>query len=73
MSHPKVDLPRAPDPQLDPAGYLRSLNAVRERCSIVTDKAYRNDLRHFDVDMGKFSDVVTFVANIIKVSCQPWL
>lgn len=71
MSHPKIDLPRAPDPQLDPAGYLRSLNAVRERCSIVTDKAYRNDLHHFDVDMGKFSDVVTFVANIIKVSCQP--
>lgn len=66
MSHPKVDLPRAPDPQLDPAGYLRSLNAVRERCSIVTDKAYRNDLHHFDVDMGKFDDVVTFVANIIK-------
>lgn len=63
---PKVDLPRPPDPQLDPAGYLRSLNAVRERCSIVTDKALRNELRHFDVDMRKFSDVVMFVANIIK-------
>jgi hypothetical protein len=63
----KVDLPRPPDPQLDPVGYLRSLNAVRERCSIVTDKALRNDLHHFDVDMGKFDDVVTFVANIIKV------
>ncbi|OIW30366.1 DUF1688-domain-containing protein [Coniochaeta ligniaria NRRL 30616] len=62
----KVDLPRPPDPQLDPVGYLRSLNAVRERCSIVTDKALRNDLHHFDVDMGKFDDVVTFVANIIK-------
>lgn len=63
----KVDLPRPPDPQLDPVGYLRSLNAVRERCSIVTDKALRNDLHHFDVDMRKFDDVVTFVANIIKV------
>jgi hypothetical protein len=63
----KIDLPRPPDPQLDPAGYLRSLNAVRERCSIITDKALKNDLRHFDVDMGKFDDVVTFVANIIKV------
>ncbi|KAH8908338.1 DUF1688-domain-containing protein [Coniochaeta sp. PMI_546] len=62
----KVDLPRPPDPQLDPVGYLRSLNAVRERCSIVTDKALRNDLHHFDVDMRKFDDVVTFVANIIK-------
>jgi hypothetical protein len=68
----KVDLPKPPDPQLDPAGYLRSINAVRERCSIVTDKALRNDLLHFDVDMGKFDDVVTFVASIIKVrmSCS---
>ncbi|KAK3685190.1 hypothetical protein B0T22DRAFT_212812 [Podospora appendiculata] len=63
---PRIDLPRAPDPQLDPVGYLRSLGAVRDRSKIVTDKALRNDLRHFDVDMRKFSDVVTFVANIIK-------
>ena len=60
-------MPRAPDPQLDPVGYLRSLGAVRERSKIVTDKALRNELLHFDVDMTKFSDVVTFVARIIKV------
>jgi hypothetical protein len=66
-SIPKIDLPKPPDPELDPAGYLRSLGAVRERSKIITDKALRNDLRHFDVDMRKFSDVVTFVANIIKV------
>jgi hypothetical protein len=65
---PKIDLPRPPDPQLDPAGYLRSLGAVRERSKIVTDKALRNELKHFDVDMGKFPDVVTFVTGIIKVS-----
>ncbi|KAF7547135.1 hypothetical protein G7Z17_g7936 [Cylindrodendrum hubeiense] len=63
---PKIDLPRPPDPQLDPAGYLRSLGAVRERSKIVTDKAFRNDLKHFDVDMQKFPDVVTFVSGIIK-------
>ncbi|KAK0629551.1 hypothetical protein B0T17DRAFT_488122 [Bombardia bombarda] len=63
---PKIDIPRAPDPQLDPVGYLRSLGAVRDRAKIVTDKALQNNLRHFDVDMSKFSDVVTFVANIIK-------
>ncbi|KAK0667065.1 hypothetical protein QBC41DRAFT_229319 [Cercophora samala] len=63
---PKVDMPRPPDPQLDPAGYLRSLGAVRERCQIVSSKALKNDLRHFDVDMRKFPDVVSFVANIIK-------
>ncbi|KAI5461673.1 hypothetical protein BGZ63DRAFT_509102 [Mariannaea sp. PMI_226] len=64
---PRIDLPRPPDPQLDPAGYLRSLGAVRERCQIVTDKAMRNDLKHFDVDMNKFPDVVSFVSGIIKV------
>ncbi|KAK4656740.1 hypothetical protein QC762_206910 [Podospora pseudocomata] len=63
---PKVDMPRPPDPQLDPAGYLRSLSAVRERCQILWSKALKNDLRHFDVDMRKFPDVVSFVANIIK-------
>lgn len=67
---PKIDLPRPPDPQLDPAGYLRSLGAVRERSKIVTDKALRNELKHFDVDMSKFPDVVTFVTGIIKVRLQ---
>ena len=78
-SLPRIDLPRAPDPQLDPAGYLRSLSSVRERAQIVTDKALRNELRHFDVDVSKFGDVVSFVSNIIKVSlgcrthsCCPW-
>ncbi|KAK4137737.1 DUF1688-domain-containing protein [Trichocladium antarcticum] len=61
-----IAMPRAPDPQLDPAGYLRSLGAVRDRCKIVTAKANRNELRHFDVDMRKFPDVVSFVSNIIK-------
>ncbi|KAJ4288221.1 hypothetical protein N0V88_007410 [Collariella sp. IMI 366227] len=63
---PNIAMPRPPDPQLDPAGYLRSLGAVRDRCKIVTSKAYKNDLRHFDVDLRKFPDVVSFVANIIK-------
>ncbi|KAL1863166.1 hypothetical protein VTK73DRAFT_6411 [Phialemonium thermophilum] len=67
----RVDLPRPPDPQLDPAGYLRSLQAVRERCSIVTQKARRNELNHFDVDMRKFPDVVSFVSNIIKRDYEP--
>ncbi|KAL9949686.1 hypothetical protein D7B24_006760 [Verticillium nonalfalfae] len=66
VSIPKIDLPRPPDPQLDPAGYLRSLGAVRERSRIVTDKALRNELNHFDVDLNKFPDVVSFVSCIIK-------
>ncbi|RKL12997.1 hypothetical protein BFJ68_g7379 [Fusarium oxysporum] len=64
---PKIDLPRPPDPQLDPAGYLRSLGAVRERSKIVTDKALRNELKHFDVDMGKFPDVRDYDAPFLSI------
>jgi hypothetical protein len=66
MKLPKIDLPRPPDPQLDPAGYLRSIGAVRDRSRIIYDKALRNQLHHFDVDMTKFADVVTFVTGLIK-------
>ena len=34
-SLPNVPLPKAPDPNLDPAGYLRSIYAVRERSKLV--------------------------------------
>jgi len=63
---PKVDLPRPPDPQLDPAGYLKCLPAVRERSKIIFDKAMRDELNHFDVDMSKLPDVVSFVSGLIK-------
>jgi hypothetical protein len=63
---PKMDLPRPPDPQLDPAGYLRSIGAVRERSKILMDKAVRNELKHFDVDLTKFPNVVKFVSQLIK-------
>lgn len=67
----KINLPKPPDPTLDAPGYLRSLGAVRERCTIVTNKAFRNSLSHFDVDVTKFPDVVSFVCNIIKVRVLP--
>lgn len=63
---PKIDLPKPPDPDLDPAGYLKSLAAVRERCKIITAKAVKDELNHFDVDMRKFPEVVSFVASIIR-------
>lgn len=66
-SIPDIPLPRAPDPNLDPAGYLRSIYAVRERSRLVLDKAKRNQLRHFNVDMSKFSDTANYVVAIIKV------
>ena len=63
-----MQLPRAPDPNTDPAGYLRSIYAVRERSKLVLEKAKRNQLRHFDVDMSKFKDTAGYVVSIIKVS-----
>lgn len=66
-SFPEVPLPKAPDPTLDPAGYLRSIYAVRERSRLVLEKAKKNQLKHFTVDMSKFGDVASFVVSIIKV------
>lgn len=65
---PAVDLPPAPDPGLDPSGYLRSIYAVRERSRFVREAALRNQLTNFTVDMDKFSDVAEYVVSIIKVS-----
>lgn len=67
----KIPLPRAPDPTLDPAGYLRSISAVRDRTAFIAARARRNDLLHFDVDMAKFGDTVNFVVAIIKVGVSP--
>jgi hypothetical protein len=64
---PKVDLPKVPDPNVDPAGYLRSIDAVRERCKLVLERAKRNELEHFNVDMSRFQDTTKFVVSVIKV------
>lgn len=68
---PDVPLPRAPDPALDPAGYLRSIYAVRERSRLVLDKAKANQLKHFTVDMSKFQDTAGYVVSIIKRDYAP--
>ena len=64
---PDVPLPKPPDPNADPAAYLKSIYAVRDRSRLVLDKGLRNELRHFDVDMDKFGDTARFVVSIIKV------
>jgi hypothetical protein len=66
-STPDVSLPRAPDPTVAPAAYLRSIYAVRERSRLVLDKAKKNQLKHFNVDMSKFKDTANYVVMIIKV------
>lgn len=65
---PEVPLPRAPDPTLNPAAYLRSIYAVRDRSKLVLSLAKRNQLKHFDVDMSKFGDTARYVCAIINVS-----
>lgn len=60
-------MPKAPDPSVDPAAYLRSIGAVRERCDVIKEKAKRNELNHFNVDMSKFDDTASFVVGLIKV------
>lgn len=64
---PDVPLPKAPDPTVDPVAYLRSIHAVRERSALVLECAKKNQLKHFDVDIGKFEDTASYVVAIIKV------
>ncbi|KAF2455623.1 hypothetical protein BDY21DRAFT_416164 [Lineolata rhizophorae] len=66
-----VEMPKAPDPSLDPAGYLRSIYAVRERSKLVLEKAKKNQLKHFTVDMTKFADTAGYVVSIIKRDYAP--
>jgi hypothetical protein len=60
-------VPKSPDPNVDPAAYLRSIHAVRERCYVVYDKATKNELNHFDVDWEKLDETVKWVDGIIRV------
>lgn len=67
-SIPEISIAKPPDPALDPAAYLRSIHAVRERSRFVFGKAKRNKLNHFDVDMSKFEATASYIVSIIKVS-----
>ncbi|QIX01460.1 hypothetical protein AMS68_006977 [Peltaster fructicola] len=64
-------LPGSPDPTIDPTSYLRSIYAVRERSKLVLEKAKKNDLHHFNVDLSKFADTASFVVSIIKRDFSP--
>lgn len=64
---PAIEIPGPPNPNTDPAGYLRSIHAVRQRSKIVLEKARNNQLTHFNVDLTKFQDTADYVVSIIKV------
>ncbi|KAJ5796923.1 uncharacterized protein N7518_005463 [Penicillium psychrosexuale] len=70
-SIPELPIARPPDPALDPAAYLRSIHAVRERSNIILEKAKKNQLHHFDVDMSKFEATASYVVSIIKRDYAP--
>ncbi|KAF2764105.1 DUF1688-domain-containing protein [Teratosphaeria nubilosa] len=70
-SMPDIPLPEAPDPNVAPASYLRSIYAVRERSALVLDKAKKNQLHHFTVDMSKFSETANYVVMMIKRDFAP--
>jgi hypothetical protein len=65
-----MPIARPPDPALDPAAYLRSIHAVRDRATIVLEKAKNNQLNHFDVDISKFQATASYIVSIIKVNKQ---
>ena len=65
---PTIELSKPSDPAIDPAGYLRSINSVRERCSLVLKKSKQNKLEHFTVDIDRFAETTRFVVSVIKVS-----
>ncbi|KAF2095986.1 DUF1688-domain-containing protein [Rhizodiscina lignyota] len=67
----QIPIPRAPDPSVNPVGYLRSIHAVRERSRIVFEQAKRNQLKHFVVDMSKLHDTSAYVIAIIKRDYAP--
>ena len=68
---PSVALPKAPDPNVDPAAYLRSIFAVRERTRLIYQRARRNQLTHFNVDMTKFVETAGYVVSIVKRDYAP--
>ncbi|KAK2880138.1 hypothetical protein FQN49_000517 [Arthroderma sp. PD_2] len=72
-SHPIPEVPMAPppDPNLDPAAFLRSIHAVRQRSNLVMAKAKKGQLNHFDVDMSKFKTTAQYIVSIIKRDYAP--
>ncbi|KAI9930093.1 hypothetical protein ASPWEDRAFT_100097 [Aspergillus wentii DTO 134E9] len=70
-SIPELPIAKPPDPALDPAAYLRSIHAVRDRANYILVKAKRNKLNHFDVDMTKFAVTASYIVSIIKRDYAP--
>jgi len=61
------------------AAYLRTIPAIRERCSKVHALAQQGNLDYFDYNPAQESSAVNYCLEIMKVSlestcgCSPWL
>lgn len=53
----------------DQARFLRTLPAIRARCTQVHDLAKKGALQYFDYDPGKLDAVIAFCASIMEVRC----
>ena len=62
-----MNLTSAPTPLASKAAYLRTLPAIRERCSRVFEIAKKGGLEYFDYHPEQESTVVDYCANIITV------
>ncbi|KAI5309603.1 hypothetical protein KEM55_002855 [Ascosphaera atra] len=70
-SQSRSKMPPAPDPNVNPVAYLKSIHAVRDRSKLVMNKAKSNTLNHFDVDHSKFEETAKYVVSIIKRDYAP--
>ena len=67
MSLSNIPIPGPPDPGVDPAAYLKSIHAVRDRSKMMMRMAMSSQLSHFDVNMDMFQNTADYVVSMIKV------
>jgi hypothetical protein len=51
--------------------YLLSLRAVRDHANKVLQAAKQGDLKHFDYDESRMTEVADYVSKVIDVSSPP--
>ncbi|MEM8716548.1 MAG: DUF1688 family protein, partial [Cyanobacteria bacterium P01_G01_bin.4] len=57
---------RAIHSEADAIAYLRSPQAIRERCHFLLDLAIQGDLQHFDCNLDRLEPTVEFVLELLQ-------
>ncbi len=55
-----------PDAALEDIGYLRSPQAIRERCHQIFERACHHQLEHFDCDLNQLDAVADYVIQVTR-------